>query len=86
MFLVEFRANCKDVNSLMDLAVHDVAVIDYIMNGKEVQNYLHSGKHHSKARNLTYLTLKYDNFIAHIKSSWVSPIKVRQTMIAGTKK
>jgi predicted dehydrogenase len=77
----------KDVNSLMDLAVHDVAVIDYIMNGKEVQKLSAFGETpFGKQETLTYLTLKYDNFIAHIKSSWVSPIKVRQTMIAGTKK
>ena len=35
---------------------------------------------------LTYLTLKYDGFLAHIKSSWISPIKERRTMIGGTKK
>jgi predicted dehydrogenase len=77
----------KDVNALMDLAVHDVAVIDYIMDGKEVKKLSAFGETpFGKQETLTYLTLKYDNFIAHIKSSWVSPIKVRQTMIAGTKK
>jgi len=77
----------KDVNALMDLAVHDVAVIDYISGGKEALKLSAFGETpFGKQETLTYLTLKYDNFIAHIKSSWVSPIKVRQTMIAGTKK
>lgn len=77
----------KDVNALMDLAVHDVAVIDYISGGLEAQKLSAFGETpFGGQETLTYLTLKYDNFIAHIKSSWVSPIKVRQTMIAGTKK
>lgn len=77
----------KDVNALMDLAVHDVAVIDYISGGKEALELSAFGETpFGRQETLTYLTLKYDNFIAHIKSSWVSPIKVRQTMIAGTKK
>jgi len=77
----------KDVNALMDLAVHDVAVIDYISGGKEVLKLSAFGETpFGGQETLTYLSLKYDGFIAHIKSSWVSPIKVRQTMIAGTKK
>ncbi|MDF2881110.1 MAG: hypothetical protein K0R54_1667 [Clostridiaceae bacterium] len=77
----------KDVNALMDLAVHDVAVIDYMLDGKDVVKLSAFGETpFGRQETLTYLTLKYDNFIAHIKSSWVSPIKVRQTMIAGTKK
>lgn len=77
----------KDVNALLDLAVHDVAVIDYIAGGNEVIKLSAFGETpFGRQETLTYLTLKYDNFIAHIKSSWVSPIKVRQTMIAGTKK
>ena len=77
----------KDVNALMDLAVHDVAVIDWISNGKEPQKLSAFGETpFGKQETLTYLTMKYDNFIAHLKSSWVSPLKVRQTVIAGTKK
>lgn len=77
----------KDVNALMDLAVHDVAVIDWISGGKEpVQLSAFGETPFGKQETLTYLTMKYDNFIAHLKSSWVSPLKVRQTVIAGTKK
>ncbi len=77
----------KDVNALMDLAVHDVAVIDWISGGKEPLELTAFGETpFGKQEALTYLTMKYDGFIAHLKSSWVSPVKVRQTMIAGTKK
>lgn len=77
----------RDVNALMDLAVHDVAVIDWISGGKEPYALSAFGETpFGKQETLTYLTMKYDGFISHLKSSWVSPIKVRQTMIAGTKK
>ena len=77
----------KDVNALMDLAVHDVAVIDWFCGGKEPVALSAMGEAACGIQEtLTYLTMKYDGFISHLKSSWVSPIKVRQTVIAGTKK
>ena len=77
----------KDVNAMHDLAVHDLAVIDYISGGKEPYHVEAIGeKHYGSQETLTYLTLKYDGFLAHVKSSWISPIKERRTMIGGTKK
>jgi len=77
----------KDVNALMDLAVHDVAVIDWISGGKEPNQLSAFGETpFGYQETLTYLTMKYDGFITHLKSSWVSPLKVRKTILAGTKK
>ncbi len=77
----------KDVNAMLDLAVHDLAVIDFISGGKEPYHVEAIGaKHYGNQETLTYLTLKYPGFLAHIKSSWISPIKERRTMIGGTKK
>lgn len=76
-----------DVNAMLDLAVHDLAVIDFISGGKEPYHVEAIGeKHYGNQETLTYLTLKYDGFLAHVKSSWISPIKERRTMIGGTKK
>jgi len=77
----------KDVNAMLDLATHDLAVIDFLSGGKEPIRLTALGKTaFGKQEALTYLTLEYDSFIAHIKSSWVSPLKERRTMIAGSKK
>jgi predicted dehydrogenase len=76
-----------DVNSMLDLAVHDLAVIDYISGGKEPYHIEAMGeKRFGEQETLTYLTMKYDGFIAHVKSSWISPLKERRMIIAGTKK
>lgn len=77
----------KDVDALMDLAVHDVAVIDWLSGGKEpvelsAIGHIPFGEHETN----TYLTMKYDGFIAHLHSSWMSPLKIRQTVVGGTKK
>jgi predicted dehydrogenase len=32
------------------------------------------------------LMLRYHDFIAHIQSSWISPLKERKLIVAGTKK
>lgn len=77
----------QDVNALLDLAVHDIALIDFLSNGEEFDKVSALGQTcYGRQETLTYLTIKYKNFIAHIKSSWISPVKERRTIIAGTKK
>lgn len=77
----------QDVNALLDLAVHDIAVIDFLSNGEAVRDLSAMGQIcFGKQEALTYLTIKYDSFVAHVKSSWVSPVKERKTVVAGTKK
>jgi predicted dehydrogenase len=77
----------KDVNAMLDLAVHDIAVIDYLSSGQTPLTLSALGQVlYGDQESITYLTLKYPQFIAHIKSSWVSPLKERRMMIAGTKK
>jgi len=76
-----------DVNSMLDLAVHDLAIIDYISNGQEPFHIeTIGGKYYGNQETLTYLTMKYPGFLAHVKSSWISPIKERRIVVAGTKK
>lgn len=77
----------KDVNVLLDLAVHDLAVIDFLSNGENTNKISATGEAcFGQQETLSYLTIKYETFIAHIKSSWISPVKERKTVIAGTKK
>lgn len=76
-----------DVNAMWDLAVHDLAVIDYLSNGETAENVNAVGlKKYASREALTYLTIQYTSFIAMLKSSWISPLKERQMIIGGTKK
>ena len=76
-----------DVNAMLDLAVHDLAIIDYLTNGKEpIQVEAIGLACFGQQEALTYLTMKYEGFVAHLKSSWISPIKERRIMIGFSKK
>jgi predicted dehydrogenase len=76
-----------DVTAMMDLAVHDIAVVDYLTDGKiPLSVHAVGEKLYGEQETLTFLTMKYDGFIAHIKSSWISPVKERTTLVCGTKK
>ena len=77
----------KDINAMLDLAVHDIAVIDYLVDGL-VPDQLHAigSSFFGQREAITYLSMKMGNLLININSSWLSPVKVRRTMIAGTKK
>ncbi len=77
----------KDINALLDLAVHDIAVVDYLLDGLAPENLHAVGtKFHGKQETITYLTMKNKNTLISINSSWISPVKLRKTVVAGTKK
>ena len=77
----------KDVSAMADLAVHDLSIIDYLSDGKEPFYIKAIGeKKYNPKESLTFLTLRYHEFIAHIQSSWISPLKERKLIVAGTKK
>jgi len=78
----------SDVNVLWDLAPHDISILNYISNEKPI-SVAATGKAHSEnnLENIAFITVNYaSNFIAHINISWVSPVKIRNVLIGGTKK
>lgn len=77
----------NDVSAMWDLSVHDLSIIDYLSNGEEPVNVKAMGKKvYSQKESITFLTLNYKDFLANITASWLSPIKERRLIIAGTKK
>ena len=77
----------KDVSSMWDLAVHDLSIIDFLAGSREPFYISAVGeRYYNPKETLTFLTLRYDGFLAHIKSNWISPLKERKMIVAGTKK
>lgn len=77
----------NDVSSMWDLSVHDLAIIDYITDGAKVDFVRAMGDNvYSKKESITFLSIKYDTFLANLRANWISPIKERKLIIAGTKK
>lgn len=77
----------NDINAMWDLAVHDLAVLDYLCDGREARRVSAAGlAHYGKSEELTYLTVEYDDVIASVRSSWLSPIKERRMIVGGARK
>lgn len=76
-----------DVNVVWDLAPHDISIMDYLI-GEKPQAVLATGSEHfgRNLEDIAYLTFYYsNNVIAHINVNWLSPVKVRMTLIGGKK-
>lgn len=77
-----------DVNVLWDLAVHDLSIIQFLFQ-EAPQAVSATGMRHipGRAETIAYLTLHYaSGFIAHCHVNWLSPVKVRRTLIGGSRK
>lgn len=78
----------SDVNVIWDLAVHDIAIVDFLFPRRPKWVAAHGMAHTENAlENIAYVILGYeDDFIAHFHVNWLSPVKIRKTLIGGSKK
>lgn len=77
-----------DVNVVWDLACHDVAIFNYILDSEPFEvsavgfDWLQPGIH-----DLSFISLRYPNeAVAHIHVSWLDPKKEREITVVGDKK
>ena len=77
----------QDINVIWDLAPHDLSIMDYLIKDKPVAIGA-SGKGHVNDReDIAYITVQFaNNIIAHFNVNWLSPVKIRMTLIGGEKK
>ncbi len=77
-----------DVNVLWDLAVHDLSIMNYVLQSQPCAVSATGISHvPGEPENIAYLTLFFNNnLIAHINVNWLAPVKVRRTLIGGSQK
>lgn len=77
-----------DVSVIWDLAVHDLSIIgSWIPRRPRAVSCLAVGHVESHPEDVAYLTLLYEHsLIAHIHVNWLSPVKIRRTLLGGSKK
>jgi predicted dehydrogenase len=77
-----------DVNVVWDLAPHDIAIMDYVIGERPLAVVATGSGHFGRGlEDIAYLTFYYrQNIIAHINVNWLSPVKLRTTLIGGQKK
>ena len=76
-----------DVNVIWDLAPHDLSIMDYLVQAKPEYLAATGQNHLNSHQDVAYITVYLsDNMIAHFNVNWLSPVKVRMTLLGGEKK
>ena len=77
-----------DVDVMWDLAVHDLSIMDYVLQARP-SAVSAAGLAHVPGRpaNIAYLTMLFNGrLIAHVHVNWLAPVKVRRTLIGGSRR
>ena len=76
-----------DVNVVWDLAPHDLSIMDYLIERSPEALVATGQKHLNGFEDVAFITLYFpDSVIAHLNVNWLSPVKVRTTLVGGEKK
>jgi predicted dehydrogenase len=76
-----------DVNVVWDLAPHDFSVMDYLVAERPLALSATGEVHYNGFEDVAYITVYCENnVIAHFNVNWLSPVKVRTTLLGGDKK
>ena len=78
----------RDINVIWDLAPHDLSIMDYLLRANPVAITAVGASHAgNNLANIAYLTLTFpNNLLAHFHVNWLAPVKLRMTLIGGSKK
>ncbi len=76
-----------DANVVWDLAPHDLSIIDYLIEDAPEAIVATGEKHVNGTEDMAFITMYFPKkVIAHLNVNWLSPVKVRTTLIGGEKK
>jgi len=76
-----------DVSVVWDLAPHDLSIVDFLIRQKPEAVIATGEAHLNGLVDVAFITIYYPgNTIAHLNVNWLSPVKVRTTLIGGEKK
>jgi predicted dehydrogenase len=76
-----------DINVLWDLAPHDLSIMDHLIKANPDAVVATGQGHLNGHEDVAFMTLYFpEKVIAHINVNWLSPVKVRTTLIGGEKR
>ena len=77
----------KDVNVVWDLAPHDFSIMDYLIAEKPIAVAATGKAHVNGKEDIAFVTAYFNNnMVAHFNVNWLSPVKVRMTLLGGEKR
>ncbi|MBV8550986.1 MAG: Gfo/Idh/MocA family oxidoreductase [Acidobacteriaceae bacterium] len=76
-----------DVDVIWDLAVHDLSILEFILPDSPIAvSATGVGHVQGAAENIAYMTAFYESsLIVHLNVNWLSPVKIRRTLIGGSR-
>ncbi len=76
-----------DVNVIWDLAAHDVSIMTYLIDQQPQWVSTVGSTHYGKFEDQAYVTVQFDgSLVAHFHVNWLAPVKVRSTLIGGSRR
>ena len=73
-------------NVVEDLAPHDISILNYLFNSECSEVLTIASSHVIDSEDVAFVSMKYKNGVmAHLHLSWLDPLKVRKTVIVGSK-
>jgi len=82
-----FPLRITDVGVVIDLSVHDIDIINYLLSGKPMSIYAETQQRiHPDHEDTLTAILKYkNNVIAVLNINWLTPTKIRHLTVTGRK-
>src|SRR2546426_856061 len=76
-----------DVSVIWDLAPHDLSIMDFLIQSQPEAVIATGEAHLNGHADVAFITVYFPgNTIARINVNWISPVKIRTTLIGGEKK
>ncbi len=76
-----------DINVVWDLAPHDLSIMDYLIPVRPEAVVATGERHLNGVEDVAFITVYFPGkTIAHFNVNWLSPVKVRTTLIGGEKR
>jgi UDP-N-acetylglucosamine 3-dehydrogenase len=80
-----FPPQIKDVDIAVDLAIHDIDIVCYLLSELPREVVWNKQKHHTLHRaDSIELFCTFDKSSAYIQANWITPVKIRKLTITGT--
>jgi len=80
-----FPPQIKDANIAVDLAIHDIDIVSYLLGELPVSAVVDKRRNHIELREDSVdFFLRYPSASAYIQANWITPVKIRKLNITGT--
>lgn len=80
-----FPPQIKDANIAVDLAIHDIDIVNYLLGELPISVVVDKRRNHIELREDSVdFFLHYPTASAYIQANWITPVKIRKLNITGT--